>query len=546
MGDQVSGALELGGPYGDAAYGAFLDHVRTGFLAHLERATSPLFTTDAADLWGAYLDAFGPAPADGEAAAPLRVLHTCQTCRRFVERYGGLVTLDADGVATSALWHEADAPEGYKPAIAAMARRVRRAQVTGVFLASESPWGRPETGAWHHLAVTPPASTVHVSPVLSALQGSAAKAEDFKTLLRALDAFTQPHVELALTLLKTEALYRSEKVLGQAEWLFALQVACAAAHGSAQANVVWRAVATAPPGFCHPRSSMIGTLLEDIAAGMEFGEVSRRFAAKMHPLSYQRPQAAPSAGQIAAAEKLVETLRAAGALERRFARLDELQAVWRPAPPKGESPAGSAGGVFGHLKPKGPPAPSMTIPAQTMTWDKFQRTVLPTAERMEFCAPSVGTYTALVTAVNADAPPILQWDREDARNPVSWYVWHGGSTAASFGLTGDTFVPVDAVSLKPSMWNGGHAHQGAAVIFVLAGARESKQAGAALFPEFLKSEFHGIRAVLEAYSRGAQLQGLDAPHAAGVMLGKGDNAWAAKVRVWSGGKSLDYCLDRWD
>ena len=30
------------------------------------------------------------------------------------------------------------------------------------------------------------------------------------------------------------------------------------------------------------------------------------------------------------------------------------------------------------------------------------------------------------------------------------------------------------------------------------------------------------------------------------MLGKGDNAWAAKVRVWSGGKSLDYCLDRWD
>jgi hypothetical protein len=96
------------------------------------------------------------------------------------------------------------------------------------------------------------------------------------------------------------------------------------------------------------------------------------------------------------------------------------------------------------------------------------------------------------------------------------------------------------------MWSGGHAHQGAGVVFVLAGARESKQAGAALFPEFLNAEFHGIRAVLEAYSKGAVIEGLDAPHAAGVLLSQGDTAWSATVRVWSGGRSLDYCLDRWD
>lgn len=188
----------------------------------------------------------------------------------------------------------------------------------------------------------------------------------------------------------------------------------------------------------------------------------------------------------------------------------------------------------------------MSIPAQTMTWDKFQRTVLPSAERIEFLAPSHGSYTALVTAANAEAPPILQWDREDARNPVSWYFWNGGSSASQFGLSGGQFHEVAAVTLKPSMWGGGHEHQGAGVMFVIADARESRIAGAALFPEILKAEFHGIRSVLEAYSRGASIEGMKEPHAAGVMLTKGDKSWNATVRVWSAGRSLDYRLDRWD
>ena len=544
METQVSEGPVAHGNHNDADYDGFLVRVQARFLKNIEGGAVPLFETDAADLWGAYLGTFGPAPAEGEAATPLRQYHTCHACRLFVERFGGLVTVDAAGMTAPAIWHEDDAPDAYKPAIAAMARLVRKAKVTGVFLSSDRVWGTPETGVWHHLALTPPGAILHKRATQTAGQAMAEKREDFKTVMHALNEFTQPHLELALTLLKTDALYRSEKVLGQAEWLHGLHVARAAARGSAKANAVWRAIATAPAGFCHPRSSMIGTLLEDIAAGMEFSEVSRRFAAKMHPLAYQRPQAAPTAGAIAAAEKIMQQLGAAGSLARRFARLDEVQALWKPAPAK-DAPATE--GVFGHLKPKGAEAvPSMTIPAQTMTWDKFQRTVLPTAERIEFRAPSVGAYTALVTAVNADAPPILQWDREDARNPVSWYFWKGGSSAASFGLGAGAFVPVDAVAFKPSMWNGGNEHQGQGVLFVLAGARESKMAGAALFPEILKAEFHGIRSVLEAYSRGASIEGMKEPHAAGVMLTKGDKAWQATVRVWSGGKSLDYCLDRWD
>jgi len=534
MNTQVS-AGEVGSNQHDSDYAAFLDRVNARFLANCAAGAKPLFTTDVEDLWPIYLASFDD-PSE-------RQHHNCHACRQFIERAGALAVIGDDGIVAPAIWNADDAPETYRPALAAMAKAVRRAKVTGVFLSSHEVWGTPQTGAWRHFSVRATPDMMFKRATQTAGQAMAEKREDFKTVTHALNEFTKAHLETALTLLKSDALYRSEKVLGQAEWLYNLHVARAAAHGPGKANAVWRAIATAPAGFCHPRSSMIGTLLEDIASGKDFDEVSRAFAAKMHPLLYQRPQAAPAAGAIAAAEKVMQQLGAAGSLARRFARLDEVQALWRPATKRDEAPTG---GVFGHLKPKGAETPNMNVPAQTMTWDKFQRTVLPTAERIEFLAPSHGGYTALVTAVNADAPPILQWDREDARNPVSWYFWHGGSHAAQFGLLGGQFVDVEAVALKPSMWNGGHEHQGAGVLFVLAGARESRQSGAALFPEILKAEFHGIRSVLEAYSRGASIEGMHEPHVVGLMVNKGERSWDVLMRVWSAGRNLTYRLDRWD
>lgn len=513
-------------------YDEFLYRLNKRFMENCGSGSRPLFTTDTKDLWEIYLGSF----TDPDE----RQYHNCHACRHFIERFGSLVTISNEGFTMPAVWNEDDAPLIYKPAVAKMAKAVRRARVNGVFLSSDRMFGTPKTGAWKHFAVFPTPDMVFKRVAQTAGQAMAEKREDFKTVIRALDEFTREHFETALTLLKTDSLYRSEKVLGQAEWLHNLHVALST-KGINKANIVWRAVATAPAGFCHPRSSMIGTLLEDIAAGKDFDEVSRAFAAKMHPLSYQRPQAAPTTGAIASAEKLIQQLGAAGSLDRRFARLDEVQSLWRPAPTTGAI----AAGIFGHLKPKGTKHPSLSIPAKVMTWEKFRQTVLPTAERMEFQAPSLGPFTALVTAVNPDTPPILQWDHDDARNPVSWYFWHGGSLASQFGLQGGAFVDVEALALKPSMWNGGKDHHGAGVLFVLAGARESRQAGSALFPEILKSEFHGIRSVIEAYSRSAAIAGMDQPHAAGVMLNK-DDTWGYTVRVWVSGHSMDYKLDRWD
>jgi hypothetical protein len=520
----------------DGEYRALLGRVQKRFLRCTEEGARPVFLTDAPDLWAVYTGSFSD-PAR-------RQYHNCSACRKFIERFGSLAIIEEDGSIRSALWHEEDAPNEYAPAVAALGKAVRRASITGPFLSRDAAWGTPEAGGRLHFAVTPPAAMRYSGAALTPAQAMAEKRENFKTVMHALNEFTQPMLETAVALLKSDHLYSGERVLGQAEWLHKLHVAQAAASGHGKAAVVWAAVAKAPAGFCHPRSSMIGTLLEDIAAGLAFDDIARRFADKMHPLRYQRPQALPSAGNIAQAEKLFAQLGLAPALERRIACLDEIPLIWAP---KAEAPSSRAsGGLFAHLAPKkkAAQAPGVDIPAITMTLQKFLREVATTADSIEINLGSGNHgFIALTTAVNADAPKLFQWD-----HPFSWYVWHGGAPASQYGLA-PGWLKVAGMTRLPARWNDDgqrFKHHGDGVIMLLAGARETRQAGAALFPSLLRSELHGVRSTIEAHSKSAQMHGLAEGSAIGYDLRDGSGSYPATVRVTSAGRMQTYKIDRWD
>jgi hypothetical protein len=523
-------------------YDELLASVRARFkdLSQGPAGKPSLFTTKTPALFQVFLDA---------VPAELRQSKTCSACRKFVERYGGVVLVDPAGNSVPVLWDPESTPEPYTAAIRALASAVSRAPIDGVFLSDKNVWGTPQTGTWEHLAVTPAEGIVYKpSAVKTTAQVIAGKRHDHETLLRGLEDFPLEIVKQAHTLLTTEALYRSEACIGVAKWLLDLHEQRRSARNlPARASLTWLAVARAPAGFCHVRSSMIGTLLEDLAAGLPFAQIKTRFDAKMHPLQYQRPTAAPSAGNIAQAEKIVATLKTAGALERRFARLDDLQTLWIPKAP---ARAPEKKGVFGHLKTSAPSAAEVDVPPVTMTWDKFSRTVLPAAESIEFFVPTTSaSYLGLVTAKHPEAPPIIQWDFEDRRNPVTWYMYVNGSAPTRWNLKPGVYHPVTAIALQPSMWHPtkSFAHQGAKVLFILKDAKDREYSqGAGFFPEFLKSEYHEIRATMEAYAKSAVLEGKDEAEACGIGLQKGAT-WNHSFRVTSkGGVRVVYKLDRWD
>ncbi len=496
----------------------------------------PYFTTDAAGLFEAYVSAFPPEQ---------RQYHTCTACRRFIEAYGGLVAINEDGLTVPLMWDDDYVIGEYFDPIAKLEKIVRGAKVTGVFYTNAEQWGTPVTGEWTHFAMKPVkgAASNYENAMLTPEQAMAEKKQNYLQILTALKEFSPAVLEQAITVLKADALTRADKFLKPAEWLLSIHEARKQSQNNrVRDNVTWRAIATAPNGFCHPRSSMIGTLLDDIAAGLSFETINRNWTAKMHPLQYQRPQVAPSAGNLAQAEKIVAQLGIANSLRRRFARLEEVRTIWKPQPPAKPE---STGGVFGHLRPKGesPLVNNLQLPPQVMTWAKFSAQVLPEAVSLEVQVPVIGNFSALVTAVDPDSPPILQWDKPEDRYPVSSYVYHGGSPASRWGLDPRSNRTVTGISPAPQP-NGS---VNGAVVLILEGAKDApvNKAGLGIFPETLKGELHAIRSTIEAYSKAGVLEGRDDASACGLAISPGAAAVVLYVTT-KGGSKLTYKIDRWD
>lgn len=279
----------------------------------------------------------------------------------------------------------------------------------------------------------------------------AAKREDMHTLLRGLTEFPVDVVRQAHAFLTSGSLYRSEKCEGVARWLLDLHERRASTKKDAPAPVHATAVRS--------ERRQHRTSRED-----------RRRAQK------RRRTRAP--------------LRQGGGSR------NDMDASARRRSRRTKDPATSV------------------APPTVITWVKFCATVLPTAESIEFLVPNGRQpYLAHVTAKNADAPPMLQWDRAGRRNPVSIYAYTSGSLPEQWNLKSGQYHRVTAVTLRPWMWDPERSfdHQGKGVCFILHQAWDTThEAGGGMFPEWTKSEYHGVRKTLEAHFRGATIEGREA------------------------------------
>ena len=493
-----------------------------------------LLTTDAGDLFSVYLEAI---PEE------YRQEYNCHVCKDFFNRYGSIVTVLEDGTLRSVLWSGYSASSFFAPAVAALMEKVEGSRVSGAFVCSDRVAGQPVTGEWTHFYFEVPPTVRYNGNILTAGQRRAELKEDFLMLGNALREYPLLVISQAVTLLKQDTLYRSEKVLGIAEWFSALATSISEVKNQRKReNLIWKEVISAPKGFAHIRSSMIGTLLDDLVAGLPFDTVAARFAEKMHPLQYRRPQAPPSDGNIKQAEETIAKLGIADSLRRRFARLEEVDAIWRP---KEENSANTTeAGVFSHLKNK--PAGSKKLlvgEEKPISWIKFLNTVLPDVAELFLRVPSVGSFAAITTAEVEGSRVIHQWG-----NHFAHYLWDGGSRCSQWGLRSQEFTKVTAITNHTSTWFGGKqpANTKPCIFLLLEGCKESVfNKGNALFPGNLISELHPIRKTIEAYSKSAALSGANEATACGIYF-SGDTGYIVIKALLPGNVEALYKIDRRD
>lgn len=521
-------------PDHDADYHRFLLGVSRTF----QTSGQPLFQTDA-KLVDLYLGNLRPE----------RQVHDCRACKRFIESFGALATISDDGCLTSAFWAADTVPLFYRKAVSKMAAAVIAANVVSPFLSNDLVWGKDSDGPYAHVWARNPFAFNHAT--LSAEQAMAVKREDYKNILVALGEFNLKVVNEAVRVLETEQLTRSEKFLGPVQWLQGLHAARnATLDRHRRANMTWLAIAGAPDGYLHPRASIVGSLLEDIAAGKTFEQVRKAFDAKMHPLKYQRPQAAPKAGNVAAAEKLFDRMGLERSLNRRAALLNEVQTAWAPFVPKRRPQR--ATGIFSHLAPRGSsghPVTERTGQAVVMTWAKFTRNVLPAAEGIEVWIPVTKVpFIGFTTATHDDAPPLIRWDRENERNPFSWYLYTDGSVGSDWNITANAWAKVEAIVPLPTIWGDEpKPHLGEGYVLALSNCRDRRgPAGTVIWPEHVREELHGVRATIEAHSKSDTLIKPDGQWCAGLDVRRSNNAINYLLRVTSGGSMTTYLIDRWD
>jgi hypothetical protein len=484
-----------------------------------------------------------------------RQYHTCSECRKFINSYGSLAIVLPNGQLKSALWSEYDAPDHYKPVAAAFERLIPKCEISDVFKTDHKMWGTAKTGVWTHFAVKPHYRFVFSSKTKTPFQAAANIKHRYQTMSRALSEFDAGLLQKAKTIIESDVLRGNEKVTGPINFLADLRYTLDQVKSQRERrNILWRAVASAPEGFCHPRASLVGSLLADLESGVPIAQVKASFEQKVAPDKYKRPQAAPTDGNIKRAEELIAKLGLAPSLERRFARLEDIQQMlWSPTIPEPESEY--QGGVFGHLKSKqkNEPKTAELLPTVNMTWARFQAQVLPQAKRIAVeITYNRQPFTAFMTAVYPDAPPIIQWDRPECRNPVSWYVYVEGSTPDIWNLR-PGWVDVTGVAYAPHMWddlNEYPQHQ-KSVTFFLDGMydrqAERGQTGLGLFPDFLHAELHEVRSTIEAHSNSKSPTGAAEATACGFMFSDGPSPHPMVVIIDDGSMvKRRIKIDRWD
>ena len=406
-------------------------------LNELFNSDSPLFITNVSkdDLWDTYLNAFP------EGTNPVYKTHReydCATCRHFIKNLGGLVSVSPSGEVTS-LWGGLDLPWPFYPVAAALNTLVATAAIDRPFLTTEAQYGVDKTRTlvtpttdskatpseiltFEHFVAYIPQALLRKKTTIGPERSE--RRADHDVLLRALREIPLDVIDSVLDLIRQGSIYRGEEKLHDLTALRGVKAAFEALPEELQDRFVWPRALTLPGSVSRIRNTSLGTLLVDLAEGVELDRAVTSYEVKMDAKNYKRPTALVTPKMTAAAREEVARLGLTSALERRYAVLEDVSVVNvlfadRSARRAMKALKNSAASAFDALS-----APTSIVPkafdkVEAVPIAKFLSDVLPHASSIEVLLENrhAGNLVSLIAPVHQDESTarLFKW-----RNPFSW------------------------------------------------------------------------------------------------------------------------------
>ncbi len=367
---------------------------------------------DRDSLWLTFLESV---PAGTNLRVRERSEYDCSTCRGFVKSFGNVVEIHDDQIRT--LWSGVSASDPvFSVVAAAMDEFVRSLPLSTVFRSTEAQYGTRTTRAlrdgqvevWHHLHGR--VDKRHRTKDVGAARGTFDAA--VQVFQRGLAELTQHALDTVVDLIDDNALYRGAEHRRAVAEFRSLQNRWSQA---ADARAVFFANAMYPAARF--RNTVIGTLVQDLSAGIDLEQAVRSFEAKVAPQNYQRPKALITPSMVKAAMKTIDELGIEESLQRRFARLSDVSVtnvLWvdndtQPQMKDGiegllmqAATTGSAGARLRDAKP------------EEISVLSFMKDILPGAANIDLWVANSNepNFVSLTTGRHPAAPRLFTWDND--------------------------------------------------------------------------------------------------------------------------------------
>jgi hypothetical protein len=486
----------------------------------------------------------------------------CTACHRFMKNFGDLAMIDAEsGNLTPLFWNADMHNDFYRKSVKGVQDLFQGKKVRRVFHVTETTVdaGTFEAGGFLHMSFKFPVHKVQAAEPKGF--ASATSVELAQMLDRILADNQVSAIQKAADLLLEDKLPYADKHKGAVRWLRDLVEKGQLGKVSGDANrhnLLYLAAADSFLGCIHQlRSGALSTLLKGLEEELPFPTIRDSWAALTGPTAYMRPTAAPSSGNIAAAERLFSDLSfSKDDLKRKYLLMKDVPrelVMWNsPTIPQHSS------GIFSNLIPK----PKLSrqsklddpsIPPTSLTFASFVNRILPTTTSIEYHLSDRPSLHFMITGLPG-TNPIMQW--HTPTNLVSSYVYTQPQPAESHNLK-PGWTNVTAIIPFPSLWEGvpstttlplpdeltqgvagnqakckpyKHGHHGWRYLLCLENI-EDESPESCLFPTSLRRELHGVRSTIEAYSK-----------AHGIERARGDGPMVGGVSVNMSGKEMEHLV----
>ncbi|MCO8275094.1 hypothetical protein M1L60_31395 [Actinoplanes sp. TRM 88003] len=366
---------------------------------------------DRDSLWLTFLESF---PAGTNPRFRERTEYDCSTCRGFIKNFGNVVEID-DGQVRS-VWSGVSAADPvFSVVAAAMDEFVATLPLSGLFRSTEAQYGAKVTRSlrdgqvevWHHLHG--PVAKRHRTQDVGAARGEFDAA--VQVFQRGLAELTPAALDTVADLIDDNALYRgTEHLRAVTEFRYLRNQWTQAAD---QRAFVF-AYATNPAARF--RNTVIGTLVQDLSAGVDLEQAVRSFESKVAPQNYRRPRALITPAMVKAAMKTIDELGLEESLQRRFARLSDVSVtnvLWVD----NDTQARMKDGLEGLLMQAATTTSSARLrdaKPEEVPVVTFMKDILPGAATVDLYVANSHEphFVSLTTGRHPGAPRLFTWDND--------------------------------------------------------------------------------------------------------------------------------------